>query len=201
MSRNINQQESMRIAAEIMRHKKEKEEREDREFYERITNGMPWFIFKTVVVFCTLMVLVSTFEVFVDGPTKKLTENTWKIDRTWEYTWHKVLDVEGYMFTPTIADWSERVENSIVITYSPIFRTGKKLSYDIKANEYRIIKQEEIRQRSIFTWFPAFQIFLLIPLITFFFKRQSALFNFARITSLVLVFPGTLMVIYFAMLK
>jgi len=199
MPRNINRQESLRIAAEKIRQKKEKEEREDREFYERITSGMRWFIFKTVVVFCTLMLLVSTFEVFVDGPTKKLTEKSWKIDRNWEYTWHKVLDVEGYMFTPTIADWSDRVENSLEITYSPVFRTGKKLSYAVKADESAIRRQEEIRERSIFTWFPAFQLFLLIPLITFIFKRQSAGFNFARIASLVFVFPGTLMVIYFAM--
>ena len=145
------------------------------------------------------MLLISTVEVFVDGPTKKLTENSWKIDRDWEYTWHKVLDVEGYMFTPTIGDWSDRVENSLEITYSPVFRTGKKLSYTIQSNEYGIRKQEEIRERSIFTWFPAFQIFLLIPLITLIFKRQNAMFNFARIASLVFVFPGTLMVMYFAM--
>lgn len=200
MARNLNHQESMRIAAEKMRQKKEKEEREDREFYARITSGTRWLIFKIVVVFCTLMFLVSTFEVFVDGPTKKLTENSWKIDRNWEYTWHKVLDVEGYMFTPTIADWSDRVENSIEMTYSPVFRTGKKLSYGIKSNESGIRRQEEIRQGSIFTWFPAFQLFLLIPLITFVFKRQSAMFNFARIASLVIVFPGTLLVIFFTLL-
>lgn len=200
MTRNLNREESMRIAAEKMRQKKEKEEREDREFYERITSGMQWFIFKIVVVFCTLMLLVSTFEVLVDGPTKKLPEKSWKIDRNWEYTWHKVLDVEGYMFTPTLDDWSGRVENGFEMTYSPIFRTGKKLSYDIKVNESIIRRHEEIRQRSIFTWFPAFQIVLLIPLITFIFKRQSAWFNFARIASMVLVFPGTLLVICFAML-
>lgn len=200
MTRNFNQQETMRIAAERMRLKKEKEEREDREFYERITSGMPWLLFKAVVVFSTLMLLISTVEVFVDGPTKKLTEKSWKIDRNWDFTWHKVLDVEGYMFTPTIGNWSDRVENSIEITYSPIFRTGKKLSYNMKTSETSIIRQEEIRQRSIFTWFPAFQIFLLIPLITFIFKRQSAWFNFARIASLVFVFPGTLIVIFFAMM-
>lgn len=200
MARDINQQESMRIAAERMRQKKQKEEREDREFYERITSGMQWFIFKTVVVFCTLMLLVSTFEVFVDGPTKKLTEKSWKIDRDWEYTWHKVLDVEGYMFTPTLDDWSDRVENSLEMTYSPVFRTGKKLSYAIKVNESILGRHEEIRQNSIFTWFPLFQFFLLIPLITFIFKRQSPWFNFARIVSLVFVFPGTLMVIYFSLM-
>lgn len=201
MSRNINREESLRIAAERMRQKREKEEREDREFYERITSGVQWLIFKIVVVFCTLMALVTTFEVFVDGPTKKLTEKSWKIDRNWEYTWHKVLDVEGYMFTPELTDWNDRVENSIKMTYSPLFRTGKKLSYAVKVNESSIRRQEEIRQRSIFTWFPAFQLFLLIPLITLIFKRQSPWFNFARIASLVFVFPGTLLVIYFALLS
>lgn len=200
MARNINREESLRIAAERMRQKKEKEEREDNEFYERITSGTPWLIFKAVVAFCTLMVLLTTIEVFFDGPTKKIPEESCKINRDWEYTWHKVLDVEGYMFTPQFGDWSDRVEGSLKMIYSPIFRTGKKLSYDIEVNGLTIRKHEEIRRRSIFTWFPAFQIFMLIPLLTFLFKRQSAWFNFARVASLVFVFPGTLMVIFFTML-
>lgn len=200
MSRNINRDEALRVAAERMRQKKETEEREENEFYERITSGIQWLIFKVVVVFCTLMILVSTIEFFVDGPTKKLADHDCKIDRNWEWTWHKVLDVEGYMFSPLLGDWSDRVESSIEITYSPIFRGGKKLKFDIQKDEFTIRKHEEIRQRSMFTWFPAFQIFLLIPLLTFIFKRQSPWFNFARILSLVFVFPGTLMVIYFAIL-
>ncbi|ASS48456.1 MAG: hypothetical protein A3D31_08155 [Candidatus Fluviicola riflensis] len=200
MSRNINQQESMRIAAERMRLKKEREAREEKEFYERITSGTPWLLFKTVVVFCTLMALITTFEIFVDGPTKKLSENDWKIDRDWEWTWHTILDVEGYMFTPELRDWSGHMENTLEMTYSPVFRTGKKLSYDIEVNESTIRRHEEIRQSSIFTWFPAFQLFLLIPLITFIFKRQSAWFNFARIASFVFVLPGTLLVMYWTLL-
>jgi hypothetical protein len=101
------------------------------------------------------------------------------------------------MFTPTLQDWSDRVENSVKMTYSPIFRAEKTLSFDVKVNETKIRKQEEIRQRSIFTWFPWFQLFLLIPLMVFIFKRQSAAFNFARIASLIIIFPGTLLVIYF----
>ena len=200
MTRNINREESLRIAAETMRKKKEKEEREEKEFYERITSGTRWLIFKVVVVFCTIMALVTTFEVFVDGPTKKLSEKSWKIDRDWEYRQHMVLDVQGYMFTPTLGDWLDHVENTLEMTYSPIFRTGKKLSYDNKVNEFVIKRHEEIRQRSIFTWFPALQIFLLIPLATYIFKRQSPWFNFARIVSLVFVFPGTLLVIFFTLL-
>lgn len=200
MTRNINREEAFQIAAEKVRLKKEKEAREEQEFYERITSGTQWILFKSVVVFCTLMALVTTFEVFVDGPSKKLTEKDWKIDRNWEYTWHKVLDVKGYMFTPTIGDWSDRVDSSLKLTYSPIFRTGKKLVYDIKTGESSIRKHEEIRQRSIFTWFPLFQLVLLIPLATYIFKRQSPWFNFARIASFVLVLPGTLLVIFLTLL-
>ena len=201
MTRNTNRQETFRIAAEKMRQKKEKEEREEKEFYERITSGTPWLIFKSIVIFCTLIALAATFDVFVDGPSKKLTEKDWKINREWEWTWHKILDVEGYMFTPELGNWSDHVENSLEIIYSPIFRTGKKLRYDVEVSESIIIKgQEEIRQRSIFTWFPAFQIFLLIPLATFIFKRQKPWFSFARIVSLFLVFPGTLFAIYYAIL-
>ncbi len=200
MAGYISQQEAFQIAKEKMRQKKEKEEREDREFYERITSGKPWLFFKIIVVFCSLMVLVSTFEVFVDGPTKKLSEKEWKINREWEYTWHRVLDVEGYMFSPTLSDWSDRVENSLEITYTPIFRTGKKLLFSVKTGENSFRKHQQIRERTTITWFPAFQIFLIIPLITFLFKRQSAWFNFARIASLVFVFPGTLILIYFTMI-
>jgi hypothetical protein len=147
------------------------------------------------------MFVLSLIEHFVDGPTKKISEKAWKINRDWEYTWHKVLDVEGYMFTPNIVDWSERVENSLELTYSPIFKTGKRLSYLRKIDENTFEKAVEYRQQSVFNWFPFFQLFLLVPIFTFLFKRQSAWFNFARIASMVLVFPGTLLVLYFSFLS
>lgn len=200
MTRDLSREEKMQIAAEKMRLRKEKEERENKEFYERITSGGQWMFFKAIVVFCTLIALISTIEFFVDGPTKDLTEEDWKVNRDWEYTWHKVLDVEGYMFSPHLRDWSNHVENSLVITYSPIFRTGKKLSYDLQVDENTIRKHEELRERSAFNWFPFLQIFLLIPLVTLIFKRQSPMFNFARIASLAFVFPGTLLIMFTTMM-
>lgn len=200
MARNTNREESLRIAAEKIRQKKEKEQREDNAFYERITTGTSWQFFKAIVVFCTLMALVTTVEVLFDGPAKKLTEKSWKIDQNWRYDGHAVLDVESYMFTPKYLDWGGHVESTLELIYSPIFQTGKKLSYDSIVNEDETVRHIEIRQRSIFTWFPLFQLFLLIPLVTFIFKRQSPWFNFARITSFVFVFPGTLLVIIFTML-
>ena len=199
MARNIDREESLRIAAERRRLQKEKEEREEREFYERITSGWQWLLFKSVVAICTLMIVITTIEVFVDGPSKKLSETAWKTSREWDYEWHKVLDVEGYLFTPTLDDWGNRVENTLEITYSPIFQTGKKLCYQKNLRGGGVIRHEELRWGSVFNWFPAFQIFLLIPLVTFIFKRQSPWFNFARVASLALVFPGTILVIIYSL--
>lgn len=201
MSSRMSREESLRIAAEKMRRKKEKEQRESEEFYARITSGTPWLLLKVVVVFCTVMMVVATIEHFVDGPTVKLTDEDWQIDKNWEYTGHAVLDVQGYMFTPTYLSWWDKQENGLALTYSPIFRTGKKLHFESTLGETAMVKHfTEIRQRSIFSWFPFFQLLLLIPLATFIFKRKSPWFNFARIVSFVFVFPGALIVIYFTML-
>lgn len=189
----------MRIAAEKMRLKKEQEEREEKEFYERITSGVSWLIFKAVVVFCALLALITTIEQFADGPSKKLTEDDWKINKNWEWTWHKILDIENCMFAPEIGQWGNRVDSSIELTYSPILRVGKKLCFDFERTGCAKMRHEEIRWRSVFSVFPAFQIILLIPLFTFLFRCQRPWFNFARVASLVLVFPGALLVLYFTM--
>jgi hypothetical protein len=180
-----------------MRLKKEKEEREEKEFYERVTSGTPWMIFKVVMIFCTALALVTTIDHFVDGSSRKISEEDWQINRDWEWYWHKIINVENSMFAPESRNWGNRVENSTELVYTPILHAPKKLKFKVKINEAAVFQHEEIRWRSIFEWFPAFQVILLIPLFTFIFKRQKPWFNFARIASLVLVLPGALVVLYF----
>ena len=195
-----NHDEILRIAAERLRRKEEKEKREEKEYYEKITSGFRWGLFKVVVVFCTLMAVLTTIETFVDGATKKLDKSQWKIDRELYMMFHQTIKVEDYLFFPPISDWSGNIEDSYEITYTPIFRTGKKLSYDIQVDDTTVRRHEEIRSRSIFDWFPARQILMLIPLATFLLKRQNPWFNFARIASLVFIFPAILMITYFTLL-
>lgn len=195
-----NHDEILRIAAERLRRKEEKEKREEKEYYEKITSGFRWGLFKVVVVFCTLMAVLTTIETFVDGATKKLDKSQWKIDRELYMMFHQTIKVEDYLFFPPISDWSGNIEDSYEITYTPIFRTGKKLSYDIQVDDTTVRRHEEIRSRSIFDWFPALQILMLIPLATFLLKRQNPWFNFARIASLVFIFPAILMITYFTLL-
>ena len=191
---NYSREEALLIAAERLRRKEEEEKLKENQYYEKITTGKPWFLFKIVVAFCTLMIVITTIEIYVDGETKKLTENEWKIDRELYLFGHQSVKVGDYLFAPPLKKWFGHVDNSFNITYTPIFGTGKRLSYDLEINEYTTIRSDTIRQRSIFTWFPFLQIIMLIPLLTFFYKRQKPLFNFARVASIVIVFPGTLMI-------
>lgn len=195
MSRNLNREEALRIAAEKMRKKKEEEKHAEDEFYKRITSGPQWLTFKIIVAFCTLMIFVTTFETFVDGETRKLDSSEWEINRELYILFHQSIKVDDYLFVPHLRDWSDHVEDSYAITYSPIFHTGKKLSYDLADDNGKFIRRHtEIRRRSIFTWFPFLQIALLIPLITFILKRQKPWFNFARVASMILIFPGIIIV-------
>lgn len=200
MSRNIDREESLRIAAQRLQMKKEREEREEKEFYKHITSGKPWLMFRLIVLFCTSLAILTTIDQLVDGPTKKIAEDEWKIDRNWEWTWHKIVEVEGYTFAPELKDWLGRVENSMSLVYSPIFHAGKKLSYKIEEDNSRVRKHEEIRWRSIFAWFPTLQLLLLLPLIPYFFKQERAWFNFARLASMYFVFPLSILLILVALL-
>jgi hypothetical protein len=200
MTRDTNREEYYRSVAEKVRLNKEKEAQEEKEFYERITSGPWWIFFKTVVVFCTFMAVATLIDHFFDGPTKKLDEKAWKVDQDWRYEGHAVINVEGYLFTPEYFDWFTHIENSVQITYSPIFRTGKVLQYKSIVNGDEVVYHRQIRFRSTFNWFPFLQILLIIPFFTYLLRRQSPWFNFARIISLVLVFPGALMILFFALM-
>lgn len=193
----MNREEYLKAAAERMRLAKEKEEKEEKEYYERVTSGNLWIFFKVAVVCSTLVLLISLIDTLFDGPEKSLTEKSWEIDRNWRYDGHSVLDVEGYLFTPKYLDWATHKEETLTLVYSPILRTGKKLNFDSVVNGEEIISYSTIRFRSLFNWFPYLQIFLLIPIVTYLFKRQSPWFNFARVFSLVFVLPGSLIIIFF----
>ncbi|MCR9174154.1 MAG: hypothetical protein NXI10_16775 [bacterium] len=186
----------MRIAAEKMRRKKEQEEKEEKEFYEKITSGWRWKFFTGVMIFCTLMALCTTIDTFFDGSSRKLAREEWRYDTYWRMEWHKIVVVDDARFTPHFSDWSDRVEGTFEITYSPIFQVGKELSYDIKNENGSTRRHTETRWGTVLAWFPFFQLLALILLFTFIFKQRKPWFNFARIASLYMAFPGTLLAVY-----
>ena len=194
-----NRVEALKIAAEKVRRQAEEEKRKEDEYFDRITSGTPWFFFKAVVGFCTVVLLITMIEIVVDGNTQKLTSDEWKIDRELYMTGHQSIKVGDYLFVAPFKSWLGHMDDSFEITYSPFFKTAKKLSYNQEISENNIKRQEVIRRRSIFTWFPFFQILMLIPLLTYIFKRKNTLFNFSRIVSMFVVFPVTILILTLTM--
>mgnify|MGYP007061000791 CR=1 FL=1 len=200
MANQTNRDEYYRMKAEQVRKKREKEEQEEQAFFERITSGAWWISFKIMVVICTFMAVATLIDHLVDGPTKSITEKDWKIKSGWTYRGHAVLDVKGYMFTPDYYAWYTHVENSMKLTYSPIFRTAKKLTFETVYNKTEIEEYTQWRSRSTFNWFPWVQIYLMIPFFTFIFKRKNHWFNLARVVSYVFVLPGAVMIYFFTLM-
>lgn len=196
MSRGYDREEAVRIAAEKMRRKKEQEEKEEKEIYERITSGWRWMLFKGVVVFCTAMAIITTIDIFVDGPEEKLDKTEWRVDRSLYMMFHQSVKVDEYLFIPHFRDWTEVDSSSFSLTRSPILRTGKRLNYNL-IEDGQVRAHSETRVRSIFDWFPIVQILAIFPLFVFLFRRQKPWFNFARIACLIAVFPAVLMIVYF----
>lgn len=193
----FDQKELMRKAALKLQQQKEEEARKDREYFERITNGRPWLIFKIAVAFCTLMLILTTIDIYADGQSKKLSENDWKIDRELYMNGHQSIKVGSALFIAPFQNWFGHIDDSFEITYSLIFHTGKKLSYDQQVDENTVNRHQVIRRRSIFTWFPYLQIALLLPLLTFIFKREKPWFRFARTLSLLIVTPMAFIVLVY----
>lgn len=199
MSRNLNREEYLRVKAEQIRLKKEKEALEERAIYERATTGLWWLSFKIVVVVSTFMAVATLVDHLFDGRIHKLDEQSWKIDQDWSYPGHSVVNIDGYLFTPDYYHWAPHVENTIQLTRTPIFRTGKKLTFDTKVNGNQIVQHTELRWRSIFDWFPFVQIMFFIPLVTFIFKQQSPWFNLGRIISYTVVIPCAFAIYFYAL--
>lgn len=199
MPRPYSREESLRIAKEKVRRQKEEEARRERQYYENLTTGKYWILFIITVVICTSMAVITTIETLVDGKTEKLDDTEWRIDRELYMTWHQSIKVDDYLFIPHFDDWFNHVDGTFEITYTPIFQTGKKLSYDMEETEHSVRRHTELRVRSIFTWFPYLQILMLIPLVTLFLKTQKPWFKFALVASIVIVLPGTLMITFISL--
>jgi len=196
----LSREEKLQRLKEKVRKQKEEEARKEREYYKKVTSGAPWLLFTIVTGYCALLFVLTTIDIFVDGSSEKLTENEWRIDRQLYAPGHQSIKVEDALFIAYFPEWNGHKDDSFEIIYSPIFNTGKKLSYIQEIEEGVEIERQVIRRRSIFTWFPYLQIMLLIPILTFFLKAQKPWFTFARYASLFLIAPGSLLVVLFTLL-
>jgi hypothetical protein len=164
--------------------------------YENSITGTKWNLFKGIVVFCCLMAVLTTLDTFIDGGERTLDSKEWRVDRSIYSIGYQSIWVNDALFMPSFDQWIGFEPNSFEVTESFIFRDEKHLHFVQVPDKYvdaeqRPIQRHTARIRSIYNWFPALQVLLLIPLLTFFFKRKAPLFNFARIVSLYVLGPLT----------
>lgn len=188
--------EHLARAAEMLRKKKEEEEIADQKYYEKVTTGTSWLIFKIGVIFCLVLNVLITIDFFVDGETKPLPVGSYEFDRPTHRRINTIVWVGDDIFTPHYKAFVSVDYNSFTLTYSKIFNKAKYISFDAHTldNRQRFYAYERI---SIFDSFPWTQLLLLIPLLVFIFKRKSKWFNFFRIACLFLIYPGTLIIILY----
>ncbi|MFT4601987.1 MAG: hypothetical protein ACI857_002173 [Arenicella sp.] len=196
----FDQKEAFRKAAERAQQLKEKEAKEEEEHYQKITSGNGWMYFKIGMVFSVIFLLVTTIDTFFEGETVKLENAEWKVDHEWRSSTHQIIKVSGAQFMVSYQDWSGFIFNSFQMTYSPILHEEKVLwfmqdPYSASGADLDPVRRYGLRTRSVFNWFPYLQIILLMPLFTFLFKRKKQWFVFTRMMSMVLIYPGSLLLL------
>ncbi|MCB9222764.1 MAG: hypothetical protein H6582_01200 [Crocinitomicaceae bacterium] len=201
----FDQKTAIAKAAERVRQEKEAEKERDAAYYQKITSGNRWLFFKGIVVFTTLMLILTTYDTFVMGPTEKISPSEWEMNRELYRINYQSIWVHGHaLFTPHLEDWIGHLEEGFEVTYTPIFHDEKILSflqvpYTTEGNAAPI-RHYVWRDRSIYNWFPLFQIMLLIPLLTFLLRRPKPWFNYLRMASMVLILPGTIFILIYILM-
>lgn len=198
---NQSRQEHLKRAAEQIKKAKEIEAVKEKEYFEKITGGTRWKIFTFFSLFCVLLALLTTVDTFVDGKTVKLNQGDFKFDRSLgAMDYQSVWVNENDLFLVHFQDLQDKDLNTFEVTESFIFRDYKYLSF-IQAYEDSVTPLTRIRKYatkrvSIYDWFPLTQVFLFMPLLVLLFKRQKPWFNFAQMACFILIFPGSLILLY-----
>ena len=183
-------------AAAMLKKQKEEEAISEQVYYERVSLGNAWLIFRIGVIFCILLNVLITIDYFVDGSTKDLPVGTYDFDRSLYSKSNAIVWVGDEIFTPYYKDFVSVDYSSFKLTHSLIFNKAKYISF-IGYTKSTPERFKAYKRISIFDSFPLAQLLLIIPLLVWIFKRKSSFFNFMRVASLVLIFPGALIILIF----
>ncbi len=188
--------EHLARAAAMLQKKKEEDAIAEQRYYDRITTGTPWLVFRIGVIFCLLLNVLITIDYFVDGPTSNLPVGTYEFDRPLYGKTNTIVWVGDDIFTPYYKDFVSVDYASFQLTQSYLFNKAKYISFigHTMGEPERFKAYERI---SIFDSFPLAQLLLMIPFLVWMLKRKSPFFNFMRMACLFLIFPGAVIILVF----
>lgn len=173
------------IQNEIENRKKEQQ------YYEKITSGLWWNIYKAGMVFCLIFLIISTIDTFVNRERVKLTQDEWKFDREYYIIGYQSVWVDGCIFFPPFEHVAGFDENSFEVENSLILNKPKYLYFDqVPFGQTESVERKEfVHYKSIFNWFPYLQIVMLIPLGVYKFRKPKSWFVFARGMVMGIIYP------------
>ncbi len=186
-------------AAEKLQKQKDDDAQKDNEYYQRITTGNPWRIFTIGTFISLLLGILFTIDIFVDGETFTLTEDDYEYERIINMKIDPIVIVGEDNFNPDYVDFISVDYSSFSITKSSFFGNSKYISFDAHTLDIRE-RFYASANGSIYNTFPYLQIMLLIPLFVLLFKRQKPWFKFMRHLCLLLIFPGSLLILIFQLI-
>lgn len=184
------------IQDEIENRKKEQK------YYEKITSGFWWKIYKAGMVFCIIFMIITTIDTFASRDRVQLTKNDWKFDREYYIIGHQSVWVDGSIFFPRFEHLTGFDENSFEVKNSLILNKPKYLYFDqVPYGETQTVERMEyVHYKSIFNWFPYLQIVMLIPIGVFKFRQSKSWFIFARGLCMGIIYPCLLLLLVFQLI-
>ena len=191
--------ERLKIKAQKLRLEKLKAQAQEDAYYKKMTTGLNWTIFTILTFFCLILNILITIDTFVD--TNKLEPvESYSFDRSIYAIGYQSVVIDGNLFMPAIQDLAGFEASSFKVEISPIFRIPKYFHFDkidtYSAAEPFKVHHRVLQEQSIYNYFPYLQIALILPLLVFLFKEQEPWFKFSRLACLLLIFPGSLLILF-----
>lgn len=185
-------EERLRKAKERYNQRKKEEQDEEDRYYESITQGKPFIIFKYVVLMSIITAFLISADRFISGKIE--THTIEKMDARYASGGLRYFAVYPVQLENNEQLWlSEEYQalikqnSSIQIERSNIFQKIKRI-YIESGNNYIATTTDF----SIFGTFPIIPLLFLIPLIAFLLKSRTLLYSILFHSSLYLYIPGLL---------
>ncbi|MGB1104773.1 MAG: DnaJ domain-containing protein [Crocinitomicaceae bacterium] len=199
-------QEKVRRARERFQDIKSREKQKEAEYFESITSGRKWQIFKMGALYCFILNLMlltdyvadrtSTMvmnpealnviqrKIIVDNETFFVDDDTY-----WRYEFVPIKVNKSFFFKDT---------KSITLLTQPPKKYNPEKPTTIKREFYLYDKFQQATfyaYGSVYYFFPLPHLFLFVPLILTFFKRPNFRFSLWRIVSIWAIIPYALILI------
>jgi hypothetical protein len=190
---SLSVEEKMTLARQKAAEQNEKDRLKEEAYYLKISTGTQWTIFKVLSIYCVLLAGLITYETLVDGETKAIFPGA-------VHNQSGLIEIEGGFYTPVYTELAGFIDTSFRVVYSPLFGAAKYMVWTSKYQDTKtpltLTDYDAWRRNSVYEYFIFIQVILLIPFCVMLYKRPSGLFKFGRMTSLILIFPASIYLLF-----